>query len=251
MSGENEEHSGGQGRPAGEVTGTKGASDALALRLSELARNLHHEGNTHDTLARIVRAAVELIPGVEHGSISVVTDRRQVDSQVPSGDLPRRVDRLQSETGQGPCLDAVFEQQTVRINDLSRAERWPEFAPRAVEAGARAMLSFQLYVDGDSLGALNLYSSVPDAFDDESEHVGLLFASHAAIAFADVQKREHLLRAMETRDLIGQAKGILMERLKVSGDQAFLILAQVSQDTNRKLRDVAEQLVHSGEWADN
>jgi hypothetical protein len=109
------------------------------------------------------------------------------------------------------------------------------------------MLSFQLYVEGDNLGALNLYSRRPNAFDDESEHVGLLFASHAAIAFSDARKVEQLQHGLITRDLIGQAKGILMERFKITSAQAFTLLVRVSQHTNRKLRDVAKELANTGQ----
>ena len=108
------------------------------------------------------------------------------------------------------------------------------------------MLSFQLYVERDNLGALNLYSRQPNSFDDDSEHIGLLFASHAAIAFADAEKVRHLVLAVSRRDLIGQAKGILMERFRISADQAFSLLIRVSQDNNRKLFDVAEELTETG-----
>ena len=105
------------------------------------------------------------------------------------------------------------------------------------------MLSFQLWVDSDNLGALNLYSTHANAFNDESEHIGLLFAAHAAVAYAAVHRQDYLHQAMETRDLIGQAKGILMERHHITGDRAFLALTRISQDTNRRLRDVAAELV--------
>jgi ANTAR domain-containing protein len=109
------------------------------------------------------------------------------------------------------------------------------------------MLSFQLYVVGDNLGALNLYSREPAAFDDESEHVGLLFASHATVAMAGAQRNEQLNRALGTRDLIGQAKGILMERHKLTAEQAFMLLVRASQASHMKLRDIAEQLTTMGE----
>ncbi|MDQ3611919.1 MAG: GAF and ANTAR domain-containing protein [Actinomycetota bacterium] len=231
-------------------TGSASGQDELALRLSDVARDLQRQEDPHDTLLGVVRAAVELIPGVEAGSISVVLGRREVRSQVPSGELPRAVDALQNEVGEGPCLDAAFEQQTVRVTNMSREQRWPKFAARAMEAGAASMLSFQLYVEGDNLGALNLYSSQPDAFDDESEHVGLLFASHAAIAYAAAQEQSGLQQAVATRQLIGQAQGILMERHKITGDQAFALLVRHSQQDNIKLRELAERLVLSGELED-
>ena len=154
-----------------------------------------------------------------------------------------QVDALQGETQQGPCLDAAYDHLTVRVADMATETRWPEFARRASEAGAASMLSIQLYVEGDNLGALNLYSRTPGAFDDESEQVGLLFASHAAVAYAGVRKEAQLAKAVVSRDLIGQAKGILMERYNISGERAFLVLTRISQDTQRKLHDIAAELV--------
>src|SRR5829696_9346281 len=194
-------------------------------------------------LAAIVAAAVAMIPGVEEGSISVVLGRRQVGSQAPTGELPAQVDAIQEETQQGPCLDAAYVQQTVRVDNLATEDRWPLFAQRASTTGAASMLSLQLYVEGDNLGALNLYARVPNAFDDESEQVGLLFASHAAVAYAGVRKEAQLAKAVASRDLIGQAKGILMERYKISPERAFLVLTGISQATNRKLHDIAAELV--------
>jgi GAF domain-containing protein len=244
MSGQH--HASPQGEPSAEDQGTTKAQDELAQRLSELARSLQAESDPERVLDEVVAAAVALIPGVDEGSISVVTGRRNVTSQNASGELPRRVDAVQAEVGEGPCLDAAFEQQTVRVPDMAAEERWPRFAQRAAEIGAASMLSFQLYVEGDNLGALNLYSRRPNAFDDESEHVGLLFASHAAVAFADAQKIGQLYVAVDSRDLIGQAKGILMERHKITADQAFRLLVRASQDQNRKLRDLAEELATTG-----
>jgi ANTAR domain/GAF domain len=144
-------------------------------------------------------------------------------------------------------LDAALDQRIVSVPDIRTEQRWPTFAAKACEAGAGSMLSFQLWVDGDNLGALNLYSRQANAFDEESEHVGLLFAAHAAVAYAAVYRQDHLHEAMETRDLIGQAKGILMERHKLTSVQAFELLAQASQASHRKLRDVAEELARSGQ----
>lgn len=109
-------------------------------------------------------------------------------------------------------------------------------------AGVASMLTIQLFVDGDTLGALNLYARTPRAFEDESEHIGLLFAAHAAVAFAGVRKQKQLAAGMATRDLIGQAKGRLIERYDLDGDQAFKVLTRASREANRKLRDVAEDI---------
>lgn len=215
----------------------------VAEQLGRLARSLQAEGDTGVLLDEIVAAAVHLVPGAQEASISQVVAKRQVTSPHRTGDLPERVDAIQTDTGEGPCLDAAYEHETVRVPDLRHEQRWPDFARRAVEAGAGSMLSFQLYVRGDTLGALNLYNREPDAFDDESEQVGLLLASHAAVAFADAQKLDHLQRAVASRDLIGQAKGMLMERYAIDDRAAFRVLARVSQTSNRPLRAVAEELV--------
>ncbi len=157
---------------------------------------------------------------MQYAGISEVRGRRDIDTPAWTAELVRNSDAAQYETAQGPCLDAIYVQQTVRVSDMASENRWPDFAKRAVELGVGSMLSFQLYVVGDNLGALNLYSRERDAFDDESEHVGLLFASHAAVAMAGAQRNEQLNRAMGTRDLVGQAKGILMERHKLTADEA-------------------------------
>ncbi len=236
----------GQGRASVQDGGTTAGQDELAHRLGEVARSLEAEDDTDVMLDMVVAAAIRLIPGVDEGSISVVVGRRDVISQSPSSDLPRQVDSLQSEVGQGPCLDAVFEQQTVRVSDMAQEPRWPEFARRAAEAGAGSMLSFQLFVEGDNLGALNLYARTPHAFGEESEDVGLVFAAHAAVAVSAAQQEENLRMALGSRDIIGQAKGILMERYRLSADQAFALLVQASSRTNRKLVDIAEELSTTG-----
>lgn len=234
-----------RGRPSREDTGAEEGSDVLAHQLSHLARVLQQEQAPERMVDEIVAAAVRLIPGVEQASISMVRHRRTITASGASGPLPEAADAIQQEVGQGPCLDAAYEHETVRVPDMAHEERWPEFARRAHEAGVGSMLSFQLFVEDDNLGALNLYSSTVDAFDDESEHVGLLFASHAAVAFAEVRKVEHMGRAMDTRNLIGQATGMLMERYGLSGTQAFAVLTRHSQAQNRKLRDIAQELVDS------
>ncbi len=235
-----------RGLPSEADTGSHRGEDALAVRLGALARALQQPVDPERTLHEIVRGAVALIPGCDEASISVVIGRAEVSSHAASGELPRVVDRLQEGLGQGPCLDAAYQHETVRVSDLAADPRWPLFTAAAVAAGAAGMLSFQLYVEGDDLGALNLFSRTPGAFDDASEHVGLLFAAHAAVAYAAVREREGLTRAVATRQLIGQAQGILMERYRLGADDAFALLVRASQHRNVKLRDVAEGLIRSG-----
>lgn len=220
--------------------------DGLAAQMSELARLLQAEEDETAILTRMVTAAVDMIPGVEEASIMVVQSRKKVEARAPSGELARQVDALQEKVGQGPCLDAVFEHKTVSVPDMSAEQRWPRFAEEALALGAASMLSFQLFVEGDNLGAFNLYSRQADAFDEESEQIGLLVAAHASVVFAGTQKIDQMRDAAESRDLIGQAKGILMERYKVTGAQAFLLLVQASSRSNTKLIRVAGHLADTG-----
>ncbi len=235
-----------RGMPSSHHDGGERVRD-LATELAELARSLQQEPDSDAILAGFVHAALDLIPGVDEGSVSVVLGRKNIGSRAPSGGLPERIDALQMETGQGPCLEAAYEQRTVRVADMAHEERWPLFAQRATEAGAKGMLSIQLWVEGDDLGALNLYSYEANAFTDESENIGLLVASHASVAFAEAEKSRQLHEAVNSRDVIGQAKGILMERHKISGEQAFIVLSIASQRAHIKLWDVADHLINSGE----
>ncbi|MGH3985265.1 MAG: GAF and ANTAR domain-containing protein [Pseudonocardiaceae bacterium] len=238
-----------RGEPSASNRGSVAGEDQLAQQLSELARDLQERQSLQDTLKGIVQAAVDNVPGAQFAGISVVRGRRDVDTPVWTDELVRATDQAQYDTGQGPCLNSVYEEKTVRVADMRTEQRWPEFAKRAFHLGINSMLSIQLYVTGDNLGALNLYSQTTEAFDDESEHVGLLLASHAAIAMASAQQQEQLVQAITTRDLIGQAKGILMERHKITAEQAFTLLIRASQLANTKLRDVAERLTATGELA--
>lgn len=233
-------------RTTENLTGQDAAIEGLAEHMSQLARTLQAEENPHEILVHLVRAAIELVPGADEGSISVVAGRRNVNSQVPSSDLPKEVDAVQNEVHQGPCLDAVYEHETVSVPDMATEQRWPEFSRRAADLGAASMMSFQLYVEGDNLGALNLYGRSAHAFTEESEQIGLLIASHAAVAFADAQKLGQMRDAMRSRDVIGQAKGILMERYGITAQHAFVLLTQCSSHTNTKLFVVADQLATTG-----
>ena len=235
-----------RGHPSAQDTGTTVDLDDLARRLAEAARGLQQQTDPQQVLNRVVSLAVAMVPGADEATITMVRARRQVYSAAATGDLARWFDSLQNETGEGPCLDAMWQQQTTRVNDLATDPRWPVLGPRAGARGVGSMLCLQLFVHEDTLGALDLLAHERSAFTDESEHIGLLLASHAAIAVADAQKLGHAAIALANRDIIGQAKGILMERFKITADQAFDVLAKVSQDTNRKLYAVAQDLTRTG-----
>jgi transcriptional regulator with GAF, ATPase, and Fis domain len=143
-------------------------------------------------------------------------------------------------------MDAVWEQRVVRVDDLSVEDRWPQFVEQAAALGVGSMMCFQLFVTGDRLGAFNMYSRTAGAFGTDSEEIGEMLAAHAAVALAGAEHEQNLRAGMSSRDVIGQAKGILMERYKLTADQAFGVLTRVSQELNRKLVDIAGELTDTG-----
>jgi GAF domain-containing protein len=234
-----------RGKPSANATSAVNVS--LSQRLADLARYMQREASPQAVLDIVVRAVVGTIPGAEEATITLVQARRRVVSEAVTSELAWRFDELQQETGQGPCLDAMYNQETVRVDDLAADPRWPDLAHRAVQLGVCSMLCFQLFVESGDLGALNLLSRRAGAFTDESERIGLLYTSHIAIALAGAVQVGHLTTALAHRDVIGQAKGILMERYKITGSQAFALLAEVSQETNIRLSEIAERLALTGD----
>ena len=219
-------------------------------RLAAVARDLVNEPDLEHTLERVVEAAAANLDGGVLASVSLVKARREVETPAGTDDRATRADQLQYELQDGPCLDAIWEQETFQIDDMTTDERYPRWSTAvAEETGIRSSLSLQLFTDQEqnSLGALNLYSLQPNAFDGETRGEALAFAAQAAVALRSAQTEEHLRSAIATRTVIGQAQGILMERLKMTAEQAFAVLTRLSQDRNEKLRDVARRLVETGE----
>ena len=216
-------------------------------RLASAARALAEEPSTLSTLERAVQVATELIAGCDVAGISVVRDG-QIDTPAASHESLRRMDDLQFEIEEGPCRDALKEHEVVMVSDLATDQRWPRWAPRMVEeVGVRSSLSLRLFLEGDDLGALNLYGYEPDAFDQEDLLDGLVLAAHAAVALANTLEQDQLKRALDTRRVIGEATGMLRERFDLSTDQAFSVLKRVSSELNIKLFRVARYLVETGE----
>lgn len=221
----------------------------LAERMSAIARQLRHEHQPIETtLEAITAAAVDAVPAAADAGISFITDNARVEARAPTSPRPATLDQLQDQLDQGPCLRALRAEDTVHIPDMGSEARWPRFAAAAGDHGVGAMFSLRLYVSTDNkLGALNLYADTPHAFDDESMTIARIFAVHAAIALAAAERETHLETALRGRDRISQAKGILMERYKLTPDQAFTLLARASSSTNRKLRDVADEIATTGD----
>jgi len=224
----------------------------LTASLSEMARSLFAAGGVKDTLQAIVDLAVTAIEGCDFAGIfTAVGD--QVATAVFSDQLVVEVDDLQQECGEGPCLDAVAQDATFYAEDLMDDARWIIFGPKSVSVGVRCALAFSLVVN-NSPGALNLYAHYPQAFGATDRAKGAIFATLASLALSGAlshededRRADNLHVALGTRELIGQAQGILMEREHITSREAFDILRRASQHLNIKLREVAQDLVHTGE----
>lgn len=214
----------------------------LADTFAEVARCLLSEHGEKATLQRICELAVETIDACEHAGVGVM-ERRRIRSIAASDAVPRAVDHVQDEVQEGPCLDALVEHEVFLTGALSEEARWPNFSRRAFdESGVESIMSFRLHSGGETLGVINLFSKQQNAFGDDDIHLGSIFAAHAAVAFSAMQKQEQFDKALENRDVIGRAKGILMARSGISEDEAFEMLRSASQRMNRKLREVARSI---------
>jgi hypothetical protein len=225
----------------------------LVTAMRTAARELARSRSIRDleqTLHQIVVSAVATVPGVEAGSVSMTRDGR-VETRQPTSDTVRKLDEAQGELYEGPCIQALDDRAgdgLVIATDFASddAQRWPRFAPLAAEAGFRSLMSTQLTAEpatGDGpRAALNLYSAEPDAFDERATVLAGIFGAQAAMLLYGAEHVGHLQRAVDNRDLIGRAKGILMERFNVDDAAAFQLLVKSSQDTNMKVTAVAQWL---------
>ncbi|MCB7136109.1 GAF and ANTAR domain-containing protein [Cellulosimicrobium marinum] len=221
------------------------ASDELGIsrRVADAARALADEPTLQQTLDRVVELAVSMVDGCESAGISLVTRRRIESPAVTDPDVARG-DELQYALDEGPCLDAIRETSVVESGDVETDARWPRWAPRvADELGVRSMLCVQLYTSSEAHGALNMYSTRRDAFELDDQHLAATFAAVAAAAISAARTEEQLQSAVQTRTLIGQAQGILMERFSLTPGRAFAVLSRVSQDANIKLVEIAREIV--------
>ena len=203
-----------------------------------------------DTLLdKIAQLAKRTIPGASEVSVTLLQGD-DAHSAAYTGELALKLDESQYERGHGPCLDASTSTATVSVPDTGSEQRWPEWARAAQQAGAHSSLSIGLPVQESVTGALNIYATKPHAFDDDAIAIAQTFAGFAAVGLANAHLYEtqatlagHMQKAMESRAVIEQAKGIIMGERRCTAEEAFAILTKLSQDTNRKLRDVATALV--------
>jgi GAF domain-containing protein len=224
----------------------------LAVRMAELARVSAAPRSVNDVLSDVTTAAKELIPGTESAGILMVAKGGKFESLAGTDDLPHQLDELQIKFSEGPCMQAALDETIVRTDDFRSEDRWPLYSPAVVEIGVLSGLSLKLYTANRTAGALNLFAFRPNAFDAADETIGTVLAAHAAAAILASREGEELQSALSTRDRIGQAKGIIMERFGIDDIRAFEMLRRLSQDSNTRLVDIAQRVIDTrGDSADN
>jgi GAF domain-containing protein len=218
----------------------------VAAQFADLARELSEIPSLDQTLTAITDTARSNVPGTDCSSITAF-EGGEIETVAATDELLREADRLQLECGEGPCLETLTTGRSVFVDDLAGSDRYRDLGPKLAELGLHSVLAYQLFAGDRKLGALNFFAKQPGVFTEEAAQLGWVFANHAAVALASAHKEQQLQVAISTRDLIGQAKGILMERYKIDADTAFALLVRSSQRSHRKLREVAEQLARTGE----
>lgn len=226
-----------------------GACEPGLRRAADVARTLAEGDDLDETLQRIVDLAVSYIGTCAGASVMFLRDG-DVTTPASTGAEAQQADLAQHETGEGPCLAALREHTTVIVDDIGGDDRWRAWHDEIEHLGWRSMVGKRLFLDGHTMGALNLYSREVEGFDEHAQALGEVFASHASIALKTAISVAGLREALQTRDVIGQAKGVLMERRRITGQQAFDHLRELSNNRNVKLRELARQIVETGEIPD-
>jgi GAF domain-containing protein len=236
--------------PSSTSTSTSDPTE-LGVLLAQMGAVLLSTETVGTTVELVTALAAEAIPGAAGAGVTLVDDRGK-RSMAVSNSLVERADALQYRLDAGPCLTSWRNQLTVRVDDVTLETRWTDWCAGVVEVGVRSMLSVPLVAAGACIGAIKVYSAVPGAFDDRAEHLLQLFAQQAAILLVNTQTLADARRtnlqltdALENRDVIGQAKGILLAEGAADDTAAFTVLIAASEHPNTKVHTVARRLVNA------
>jgi PAS domain-containing protein len=227
--------------PDGELT------RLLSLARADLATELSPERDSDFLLERLVLLTLRWIPGTEHASVTRHADGRDVRSVAATDAVAARCDELQARCRQGPAVGVVVDHDTIRVDDLRQDSRWRAFSAGAADLGVRSVLACELPITGSGEARLNLYSSQPRAFGPMAELVAPVFAARASITLAHSDEVHNLRKAIASRQVIGQAVGILMERHRIRAEEAFDRLVAASKNSRVKLRELAVRITETGE----
>ena len=216
--------------------------EQLADLMAEVAAALESPPTVGERLQLVLESATATIPGVEAASVTLL-DHGRLETLAGTDPVVYELDGLQYQLDEGPCVDAVRSQDFQRADDLADDKRWPFYAPKAAALGIGSQMAVRLFDDHNSVGGLNLYAFRPQAFNADTRHVAWLFAKHASLSMERAFKDEQLNEALATRNVIGQAIGMVMERYQMDEKRAFAFLVRVSSTSNIKLRQIAQELV--------
>lgn len=216
------------------------------LRIAEIVQQLHSRPDTDsDTvIAELAEHAAVEIPGAEYAGVTITRNAKHIDTPAATHKWPILLDEIQQRHREGPCLTAAWEEKIIHVADLEADDRFPLYRQDALDrTPIRSVMAFQMFIADERMGALNVYAEESHAFGQESRDIGLIFAAHSSVAWNSARRDEQFKRALASRDTIGQAKGMIMERYGVDAVQAFEVLRKLSQDSNVPLVQVATELV--------
>lgn len=221
-------------------------SSSELLPIAEYVRELAQRTSDDAALDELMQRAVDALACAQHAGVTVVRRRNVIENASSTGRLPALLDEVQSHCQEGPCLAAASEQRMIHIGDLASDARWPHYRTIAMtRTPIRSVLAFPMFADTQTAGVVNFYAEQADAFDDESLVTGRFFTTHTALAWTMLRRQRQFRCALASRDIIGQAKGRLMERFHVDAAAAFQLIKRLSQESNTAVAEIAQRLVEA------
>jgi GAF domain-containing protein len=222
------------------------------LRAARLVSDLHQRAalDIPALLREVIECAAEVVPGAQYAGATVTRRRHPAGTEAATHRYPVLLDEIQNHCQQGPGLAAGALQESIRIDDLPDDDRWPLYRDEALrQTPVRSILSIPMFKEGGTTATLNFYSEIANAFDVESVDLGLIFATHTGLVWNMMRRDQQFHSALASRDVIGQAKGRMMERFNIDAAQAFEMLKLMSQDSNTPIAQVAQHVVAGQVWA--
>jgi transcriptional regulator with GAF, ATPase, and Fis domain len=222
---------------------------SIAEALTEAAKAINEPRTLEETLDSIVRATVETVPGFDHVGISILHGDGRIETKAGTDQLVWELDDLQYTLGEGPCVAALHTDHLIVVERAQHDQRWPRYIPAAARVGLRAQMAMRLYSDDKTLGGLNMYATESETIAPEAAPIAEMFAAHASIALGHAWDLHHLNTALTSRQLIGQATGLIMQRYQIDQVRAFNYLLRASSTAQVKVRVIAEEIVTAADRA--
>ncbi|MFI5734977.1 GAF and ANTAR domain-containing protein [Kribbella sp. NPDC051587] len=237
------------GRPAEAATGSGAAvhsidpnTSAAADTFARLAIELHDAPGVEETVQAVVEFALQA-ENCTHAGVILTGSRGHIEIGAVTSPVVDELYRHQIDSRTGPLITALAAQTVLLIPNIATECQWPDWRDKALEVGIGTALHVPMIIGDRTTGVLSLYNQTPDSFGIDDEAIAHILARHASVALSSARQEQTMAQAVDARKIVGQAMGILMERFDLDSDRAFAILKRYSQDTNRKLRDVAQDLI--------